>query len=122
MGIFWDLNQSRRIRDNEVNSAEARSLAKDAAERADELQHQVDKLTLACAAMWELLRESSNLSEDDLATRMAMIDARDGKVDGTLRTPVATCPNCKKPLMRSQARCIYCGQTVATKGSVFESP
>jgi hypothetical protein len=120
MGIFRDMSQDRRIREIQGSASEARSLAKDATERIQELERRVEHLTLACAAMWELLRDSGKLSEDDLASQVAAIDARDGKVDGTMGSRVAVCTGCKKPLMRSQPRCIYCGEP-APKRSVFES-
>jgi uncharacterized protein YlaN (UPF0358 family) len=120
MGIFRDMNQDRQIRDMQGKASEAHSLAKDASERIEELQGRVEHLKLVCAAMWELLRDTGKLTEQDLAVRIADIDSRDGKIDGTLGSQVPACANCKKPLMRSQDRCIYCGEP-APKGSVFES-
>jgi hypothetical protein len=120
MGIFRDMNQDRRILEIQGSASEAKSLAKDASEKIEELQGRVDHLTLVCAAMWELLRDTGKLTEQDLSVKIADIDSRDGKIDGTLGSQVPVCASCKKPLLRSQTRCIYCGQPAA-KGSVFES-
>src|SRR3954471_20847997 len=114
MGIFRDMGQDRRIRDIQERASESHSLAKDASERIQELERRVDRLTLVCAALWEMLRDSGKLTEEDLAAQVAIIDARDGKVDGRMGSHVIVCPGCKKPMMRSQPRCIYCGEAAPT--------
>jgi len=120
MSIFGQMGQNQRIRDSQSAAGEARAVAKDAMRRVDALEERIAHLTLLCNAMWELLRDKSNLAEADLAVRAADIDSRDGKLDGKLPELAAACVKCGKPRMRSQPRCIYCG-TDAPRSSAFES-
>ncbi len=68
----------------------------------------VDQLLLVCAAMWELIREKTNLIESDLIAKVAEIDARDGTVDGKI-TPVSQpCPQCQRIVFPKHRHCLYC--------------
>ncbi len=77
-----------------------------------ELQHmerRTDRLALVCQALWELLRERANLTENDLISRMQQIDLRDGVADGRM-TPVAVvCPSCNRRSNSRRDECVYCG-------------
>ena len=46
------------------------------------LEDRVDRLSLICMAMWSLMQDKTNLSEQDLMDRVKMIDLMDGKEDG----------------------------------------
>jgi hypothetical protein len=72
------------------------------------LEERVDRLTLVCAAMWELIRQRTKLTEADLTEQMAIIDARDGSADSKI-TPKRTCGKCQRPLMGRNRKCLYCG-------------
>ena len=41
-------------------------------------------LKLVCAAVWELVKEKSKLTEDDLVAKVAELDAKDGWRTGSL--------------------------------------
>ncbi|MBN1516746.1 hypothetical protein JXA32_09280 [Candidatus Sumerlaeota bacterium] len=77
---------------------------------AMELGMRLDRIALICQAMWELLREHTGMSDEDVMQKMAEIDLRDGKEDGKMRHKVVTCPNCKRPANTRMARCWFCGQ------------
>ncbi len=79
--------------------------------RVHELEERVDKLTLVCLGLWELLREKNGLTEDDLTTSVAMIDAQDGVADGKVTRRVQACPKCNRPMSAEHRRCLYCGFT-----------
>ena len=87
----------------------AQSSAREAQETAKENEERIDQLVLVCAAMWELLREKAGLTEDDLITRVAEIDARDGIADGKLTAKVQKCPKCSRVISPKHMRCLYCG-------------
>ena len=44
--------------------------------------------------MWELLREHSELSENDIENKILEIDNRDGRIDGKIATQTKTCQAC----------------------------
>lgn len=109
---LWDIVQHYQIK-------EARSEAKDAAERASRQETKVasgndriEKLMLATQAMWELLREHAGLSDEQLLAKMAEIDGRDGKIDEKIGAESIDCPHCGRKTSTRSGACLYCGKPV----------
>jgi hypothetical protein len=96
-------------------STDAASAKRDVAELERDLGH----LKLVCAAVWELVKERSKLTEDDLVAKVAELDAKDGVADGQLTRGVRKCVQCQRTVPAKQNKCMYCG-TVQPAGSVFE--
>ena len=71
----------------------------------DQLKKQVEHLSLICMALWEFIKESRNIAEDDLIKKIEMIKQRDEKTE--------SCPKCGRIINRNKNRCLYCG----TEGS-----
>lgn len=114
--MFWELYQLNAIRRTGDKAGEANQNARDAKHTADsmrsnvlDLQRQVDSLTLACQAMWELFSESTDSNEDVLIQRMTEIDGRDGKMDGRISPTMQQCPKCRRPNSSKRSHCLYCG-------------
>lgn len=87
----------------------AQEAADDANSRAMSLQTRVDRLTLVCAAMWELLQEKTGITAEQLAQRVQQIDLRDGKLDGKIDRTLRACPACGRTVGTSAFKCMYCG-------------
>jgi len=87
----------------------ARAAARDATRSSDAVAERLDQLTLVCMALWSLLREKTNLTEEDLMERVKQIDLADGSEDGKLRVQVAKCADCGRVLSQRHRRCMYCG-------------
>ena len=68
-----------------------------------------DRLTLICRALWELMREQNNLTEEDLLKKVKEIDLLDGVLDKKLRNPPKKCSKCGRAVSKRHMRCIYCG-------------
>lgn len=73
------------------------------------LEDRVERLTLVCIAMWSLLQDKTNLTEDDLNARVKMLDLMDGQADGKASRTVQKCDNCSRPMSMRHRRCLYCG-------------
>jgi len=104
-------------------SQQAASAANDAAaakREVNELNMELARMKLVCAAMWELVKEKTNLTEDDIIARMAVIDAKDGVADGRLLAAPKKCVDCGRPVTPRQGKCIYCGKVQPIE-SVFET-
>ncbi len=83
-----------------------------------QMQSQLDRLELICMALWSLVKEKTNLSEEDLAKRIQEIDLAEG-----MEQSVSICPQCKRPLSLRHHRCLYCGYTPpAGDFTAFQQP
>jgi len=98
---------------------EAQSAAERAENKSDHigaelkaLQRQVDRMALACQALWEIIREHSDFKEEDLEKKMLEIDLRDGKTDGKIGALVLNCPACGSKTNSKRPTCIICGAPV----------
>jgi hypothetical protein len=86
----------------------------------ENLHERVENLALICMAMWSLIEEKTDLTEDDLKKRVQTIDQADGVVDGKITRPAEqTCPECGNTLSKRFRRCLYCGYEAA--GQAFFS-
>src|SRR5688572_30641664 len=101
-----------------AQNAAGRSLAHDAnhlAHRAksktEDLQNQVDRLSLFAMALAELLTERGGLTEEILLAKVQEIDLRDGRRDAKSdpNKPPQPCTSCGKMLAAYHVHCIYCG-------------
>ena len=75
------------------------------------LRRQIQEIRLVSMAMFELITERTDISNEELVAKIDEIDRRDGIVDGRLREPGGPprCPQCDRVLLRSSNRCLYCG-------------
>lgn len=73
------------------------------------LEHRVEKLTLICRAMWEILSETNDWDDARLFSKVKAIDRLDGKVDGKISAKVVPCPECGHPVNTRHPMCVYCG-------------
>ena len=79
------------------------------AKEVENLQRHVDRLSLACQALWELIQSASDLTEADLEKKILEIDGRDGCVDGKISPQVLDCPSCGRKTSSKRSTCIMCG-------------
>jgi len=84
------------------------------------IQRQVDRLTLTCQSMWELLRDCSDLTEEHLEQKVAEVDLRDGSPDGRLGSTVIVCEACGKNTNSRRDSCVWCGGPVK-RDHIFEA-
>ena len=85
----------------------------------ERLETKLDNLALACQALWEILRDSTDLTEHELTTKMESIDLRDGKRDGRITPTAQTCKSCGRKSGRNRKQCVYCGKPTPDDGEVF---
>ena len=83
------------------------------------MQGNIDRLSLLCQAMWEIVSETTNLTEKDIEEKVMEIDLRDGKLDGKMGRIERHCPQCNRNLHRRHDKCLYCGHEVG-RGHAFE--
>lgn len=118
--MLWELYQQGRINDARSTATRAESKAQSQGYRITELENKIDSLALTCQALWELLRDRSSITEEELVEKITEIDLRDGVEDGKMGGIVIPCPSCGRKLNKRHSRCMYCGNEV-NKDHVFQS-
>lgn len=84
------------------------------------LRRDIEKLYLVVEALWAIVREATNLKDEDLQNLMRAIDEQDGKRDGrnAKNTAIVQCAKCGKTLLKGQTACAYCGEQIPN-GTAF---
>ena len=82
--------------------------------RSEDVSRRLEKLSLLCQAMWELLRERAEVTDAMLAEKVLEVDLRDGRQDSRIGESVFNCPHCKSPVNSRSPRCVMCGKVVPT--------
>jgi len=112
--IFRELQQRQ-----EATANSAKSKAESLEREVLYLSKRVERLSLACQALWEILRETSQMEDDQIVTRMEEIDLRDGSMDGKItRRPIA-CLVCKRMGNSARTECLYCSAPLPRE-NIFE--
>lgn len=107
--MMWEFQQQSQIRSAEASARKAESKADRFESEIRQMSRHLDRLSVACQAMWELLRDHSTLSEDDLEAKMSEVDGRDGEVDGRISRQVMPCPHCDRMTNTRRDCCLLCG-------------
>lgn len=77
------------------------------------LDDRLDRLELACAAMWSLLKDVHGFTDEQLLQRAVALDEADGKRDGKVGSGPKVCPSCKRTSpVRSSGKCLWCGASM----------
>ena len=108
--MLWDLLQQSQIKSTRQSADSADFKASLAQANVEQLEAQVQTLSLACQAMWELIGKNFGVTEIDLLNKMTEIDLRDGVMDGKLSLKAATkCSECGKEIKKIRSNCYWCG-------------
>lgn len=101
-------------------AASASSAASRASRNAAAAEDRIERLTLVCMAMWSLIQDKTDLTEDDLLQRVEDIDVLDGRADGKASRGVQKCGSCDRTLNNRHRKCLYCG-TQVSGGTAFDT-
>jgi hypothetical protein len=99
---FWTFGPGINLGSSR-DAAQATSKANAAEQRVRELEHRVQRLALACNAMWSLLKVQTGLTDDQLREAVEQIDK------AVMEAPAPQCAGCGRRLTRRQGKCMYCG-------------
>lgn len=120
-GIFYGLLGAGRAAQLQADASlkEVKSRERSTRDQRDydHLEDRVDKLLLVCSALWELLRDRTELTEDDLLAKVEEVDLRDGRADGKISKTVKKCPKCGRTMSPRHKQCLYCGAQDLTTGA-----
>jgi len=110
--MLWDLLQQyqigqldRRVDQIKDDVAEGEGTVR----AARRLNDKVDQLALLCRAMFELMQQTSGVTEEQLKAKVLEIDLRDGQTDGRATPTPKRCPKCGAMISPQFGRCLFCG-------------
>ena len=110
--MFWELYQQRSINAASSSASRAHSRADQVGIDVEMLETKIESLALACQSLWEIVRERTDISQEDMLAKMEEIDLRDGVADGRITPQAQNCEKCGRRTSRRRPRCIYCGAEI----------
>jgi len=120
MGVFGmhgTSNISSNLQGSGQSSARAQSKVRSDESKVKHLEATVAKLLMINEALWEIIRDKFNMTDEDLHEKLYEVDMRDGTADGKNQRKASKCPNCNHMVSSRHPACLYCGQIMDT--SVF---
>ncbi len=122
MGVFG-MNGAIRPRNDVLGNSGAASVRNQNKIRSDEsevkhLEATVAKVLMINEALWEIVRDKFNMTDDDLHAKLYEVDMRDGQADGKNQRRATKCPNCDHMVSSRHPACLYCGQVMDS--SIFD--
>lgn len=110
---MFDMVQHRQIRNtrSQVNSVqtEMEIKAKRIDSEVDMLEERLEKMRTLCEAMWQLVCETTGLTDEHLAYRLYELDSADGRRDGKKQLIASTCSACSAKINPRLKACQFCG-------------
>jgi len=85
----------------------------------DGVDDRLDRLVLLCEAMWELVKEETELTDDDLAAKFLERDESDGRRNFRRQRVAQPCSSCEAKVPPTRVRCQFCGES-AVLASLFD--
>ena len=107
--LIWHAFQQHAVARTRIAADEAQRDVDRAARRVQALEARVDQLGMVTQALWELLREQADLTDQQLLDRIEEIDLRDSGGDGKDAQGGAQCASCGRRSCRNHMTCMYCG-------------
>jgi hypothetical protein len=102
-------NQTARMTRPVDNHHKELEMRRDLREDTADLHARIDRLTLVNEALWSLLQEASNLTDEHLVDRIHELDESDGNSDGVFRPAASRCYKCDAAVGHGRRTCMFCG-------------
>lgn len=112
---MWDIWQEMRLNENRRRQDSVERDVRRSDGNLEDLQRQVDKIALVSQALYELLKDRTGITDEDLRRKIRAVDMRDGSEDGSIKASPLRCPKCGGAVTVGAFSCQVCGATVAPK-------
>ncbi len=107
-GFFYSGSEGALARDAHIQANTAASDARKAHSEVEMLTRRIDRMAMMTEALWLLLRDRFDVSEEDLVSIARDLDLSDGVLDGRVRRKSTACPACGRMVGARHEHCIYC--------------
>lgn len=105
----------RITRDNteRVESSSPQAQARRAQREIEQLGHEVHRLYMVTEALWTLIRDRTDLDDEQLMDLISKIDLRDNvRSEMAAESEIHSCPTCGRTLSIRHTTCIFCGEFI----------
>ena len=91
-------------------------------DRLRQLEQRYERMRLVTAALWQLLKGHTGLTDADLKRYIEKVDLADGKLDGKIARKLGAidCVHCKRRILKSAVVCPWCSKRPRA-GDAFEA-
>lgn len=91
-------------------------------DRLRALEQRYERMRLVNAALWQLLKAHTGLTDADLKQYIEKVDMADGKLDGKIdrKGGAMDCPSCDRRILKTAVVCPWC-TTRLKSGDAFEA-
>lgn len=107
--IFGHDGSGMRAAVSAADAARAATAAGSTRRDVTHLEDRIERLSLVCMAMWSLIQDKTQLTEEDLMERVRLIDLMDGVEDGKAARTIQKCHACRRVMSPRHRKCLYCG-------------
>lgn len=116
MEIFWEAAPQSHAGSVSGEVGKVANVVESQNAEINQIHRRLDRLSLACQAMWELLRDTTDFEEQDILKRMEEVDLRDGVKDEKMTPASLHCESCGRKGNPRRRQCVYCGGKLPAEG------
>ena len=113
---LWDSYQdvrSKHVAESIIHrDAKVRDLKECVSQLESEFNSNIEKLTLLCQAMWSLIEENTDLTEEDLENKILELEILRGDLFEEVEETAKTCPQCNAAVLPGTDKCQFCGHAL----------
>ena len=119
---LFDIYQNAKIGQIGALQADTDRRVTDTGERLKLLEQWYERMRLVNAALWQLLKAHTGLTDADLKQYIEKVDLADGKLDGKIGRKQAAmdCPHCSRRILKTAVFCPWCTKRLQS-GDAFEA-
>ncbi|MCF7975190.1 MAG: zinc ribbon domain-containing protein [Phycisphaerae bacterium] len=103
---------------SELSSVRAKNKLRSDESKVKHLEATVAKILMINEALWEIIRDKFDMTDEDFHNKLYEVDMRDGQVDGKNQRKASKCPKCDHMVSSRHPACLYCGQVMDS--SIFD--
>lgn len=77
------------------------------------LEIRANKLEIISEALWRLLKQKTDLTDEELLEEVCAVDLEDGRFDGKkTKVSYTECSKCGRKNSKNHTKCLYCGDVL----------
>lgn len=110
--MFWEMRQQQKIAGAKIEAQTAQREAEHAKDNVARLETRLERLTVVTQALWQIIQETHQLTEQQLLDRAASLAGN--------HSQTVNCPQCNRVMNKEHLKCMYCGAQ-RRPSSLFET-